>query len=1151
VSSLVLCAQLASAQHYRIQTYTEEHGLPSSFVTALAQDSDGLMWFSTRAGIASFDGNEWERHDQPDSHSTPQWNFLHIDASARVWAVGGNKLSYLDGGNWRSLQRIAGASDASIAAMADRPGEGQHAFLLGTSRGELELWDGESWTRIERMPSTEPRLFGLAASGERTWVASGSGLLALDPGAHALRAIATPPGSGAIKGMFHDAQRDVLWLVSESWLGVVERASAPQHEPARGIDDARIQFEQNMDGRWIAEGDGRGGLYFADFFALYHYHADSGLERLGLPAGFTSEGGTSLVLDSEGNLWCGGPRGVDKLVSRRFLNFDKDSGLLEDEVTAILQRADGSFVLGHNGGLSYIPADWSMHGALEISLQPLPGEPRLARVMDLAEDRDGTLWLAVEFVGLMRLRAGAAEPELVEPAPVGTHGNIVALSAVELDAQGRLWIGTQEGVYLRAGGLTRQLELTSSKPGAPAIRRVILGRDGRMYLPTFSQGLIIVDEEGDRRLDAPDPLLSSTYTVLEDSEGNVWVGGSAGLMLARDGGLVPWPGVQRPVYSLVLDARGRMWAGTDAGVMCIDGEEVVHYPPTRGVAGAEANRAAALLDDQGRVWLGTDRGLSIVRPEFDHDSGVPPRIELLSAAWNGASISLDAPSTTPRGSGELHLRFRAISFVDEERVLFRTRLEGYEDEWSEARPNPQREVRYTNLPHGEYRFALQAIDVTGQASSTVRSASLRVPRPLSQHPGLWTLALLVMVGLIVSLSVFVNQRRNAYALTLEVRRRTQEVRELERGQVQAQGLRSLGVLAGGIAHNFNNVLTAIVGNLELLVENHELDADGQEAVGNVLQSCMRARSLTQQLLTFSRGGEPVRELAPLADFLHDCTEFALSGSSTSIEFEIADDLWRVEMDVGQMSHALHNLLLNARQACSGHGHIVVRAHNAVVAEERFVALEVEDNGPGAAADQAERMFEPYFTTKQEGTGLGLATTRSIVSQHGGRVEYERAASGGALFRVLLPADSAHAVVETREPAPAPQDSLPSRVLVMDDDELVRHALGRVLERLGHTPLLTCDGEEALERFQLERVQGRPIDAFILDLTVPGGMGGLETMSELAALDPDVRVIVSSGYAENGVLSKPQEHGFCARLLKPFQLEDLRQALHSAIGSASS
>ena len=237
--------------------------------------------------------------------------------------------------------------------------------------------------------------------------------------------------------------------------------------------------------------------------------------------------------------------------------------------------------------------------------------------------------------------------------------------------------------------------------------------------------------------------------------------------------------------------------------------------------------------------------------------------------------------------------------------------------------------------------------------------------------------------------------------------------------------------------------------------------------------------------------------------------------------------------------------------CGGNGNIVLRARNALVAEERFVALEVEDNGPGVGAGHAAHLFEPYFTTKQEGTGLGLVTVRSIVQQHGGHIEYEPAPSGGARFRLLLPASSVSSATRSPEQPATSARMQPGRVLVMDDDKLVRLAIGRVLERLGHTPLLTSDGEEALERFKLEREAGRGIDAIILDLTVPGGMGGLETMRELAALDPDVRVIVSSGYSENGALSNPQEHGFCARLLKPFQIEDLRKALISAVESPTS
>jgi signal transduction histidine kinase/ActR/RegA family two-component response regulator len=371
----------------------------------------------------------------------------------------------------------------------------------------------------------------------------------------------------------------------------------------------------------------------------------------------------------------------------------------------------------------------------------------------------------------------------------------------------------------------------------------------------------------------------------------------------------------------------------------------------------------------------------------------------------------------------------------------------------------------------------------------------------------------------------------------------------EQEQARTEKLRSLGVLAGGIAHDFNNLLAAILGNLSVARERDGGDELLREVLAEAEQATRRAGELTRQLLTFSRGGEPVKRRISVEPVLRSASSFAVRGSAVRCECEIAPGLPAVEADEGQLSQVVHNLVLNAVQAMPGGGVVRVRAEEAPPDTDaggaaRWVRIQVEDDGPGVAPEVAHQIFDPYFTTKSNGTGLGLATVHSIVARHGGHVRLDSQPGRGAIFRVHLPA-----VDGAPQPRPAVAAALgggSGRVAVMDDDELVRRAAMRMLSRLGYSPVAARDGAELLRLVDEAREEGRPIDAVIMDLTIPGGMGGKEAMLHLRQRAPGVKAIVSSGYSSDPVMAEFAAHGFAGVVAKPYQLEDLAAALRRAL-----
>jgi signal transduction histidine kinase/ActR/RegA family two-component response regulator len=361
-------------------------------------------------------------------------------------------------------------------------------------------------------------------------------------------------------------------------------------------------------------------------------------------------------------------------------------------------------------------------------------------------------------------------------------------------------------------------------------------------------------------------------------------------------------------------------------------------------------------------------------------------------------------------------------------------------------------------------------------------------------------------------------------------------RRAEEEQLKIQRLESLGVLAGGIAHDFNNLLTAILGNLSLL----QAGGEKEQVLAETKKAIARARGLTEQLLTFSRGGAPVKKLVALDKLLRETVPFALAGSNVQVVFDLASDLLEAELDEGQFAQVINNLVINARQAMPKGGRLEVQAANGgTEAGRRTVRITFRDHGEGIPEAHLPRIFDPYFSTKKDGKGLGLTVVYSIVRSHDGRVEVDSRPGQGAAFTLHLPASDRRGPSAATEPL---RELKGLRVLIMDDEEPIRKVAGRMLQRLGCTVFEAADGVEALSLYKQWQRAGNPPDVLIMDLTVPGGMGGLEALRRLRALNPQVRAVVSSGYSNDPVLASPRDHGFRGVLSKPYTLEEIQRVL---------
>jgi len=376
-----------------------------------------------------------------------------------------------------------------------------------------------------------------------------------------------------------------------------------------------------------------------------------------------------------------------------------------------------------------------------------------------------------------------------------------------------------------------------------------------------------------------------------------------------------------------------------------------------------------------------------------------------------------------------------------------------------------------------------------------------------------------------------------------------ERKRFEYELLKSEKLDSLGMLAGGIAHDFNNILTAILGYISLSKMDAEPGSELFKQLDNAERATFRAKDLTQQLLTFSKGGVPVKTLTSIKEIIKDSASFALRGSKVKCEPQLADDLWVIEADEGQISQAVNNLTMNAQQAMPAGGIMRITAENVLVhkkdnlplQEGRYLNITISDQGHGIPRKLFPKIFDPYFTTKQKGSGLGLAVVYSIIKNHSGYINVESELGAGTTFTIYLPASPQH--MQKKKVSADKIFTGKGRILVMDDNKMVRDVLRDILKYLGYKVDFSKDGAEAIEMYRKALETEQPFDVVILDLTVPGGMGGKETLQELLTIDPEVKAIVSSGYSNDPVMAHYKEYGFIDVMTKPYKSTEIGMKLH--------
>lgn len=738
----------ASAQRIQIDLLTETEGLPSSRIRSVRQDASGRLWVLSQAGLTVYDGQSFETLRPSGGFPLRKVTAMALGPGREAWALGDGpqpNVVHWDGRAWSALPASPELGPSSQPMVEVLPGPTAAHLLIATPQGAYKRWDGSAWHDLEDAPS-EPAS-GLLARTREIMIATGRGLYRLDEAGKVKLASTRVDIAEAKIRAIAEARSGGVWLLTPTWLGrldgdtlhkVLEKDQLPPL-----VKSARVSMVE----------DGNGGLFLGTQFRAYYLElANRSLRPIGVAEGLATEGIVDLLRDREGSVWVASSRGLNRIASQRFLSYGRTQGLLQDEVTAILELGPDQIVLGHNNGLTYLE-----EGRIRTVALPAgrPQENLLTRILDLTADDEQQIWAAALELGLVRISLEGTIRRFSHE--VGIDHAV----SVEIDPHGRLWVAAPQKLLVRRNGRFEPFPLPRDL--AFSIRWLTF-LDQSVLLST-DRGLLHreIDSGEWQRIGHSDPAAENIYRLVEDRQGRVWVGTGGGLFRLHQDQLVRATGplrIDRPIYLVLEDPSGNLWFGTDNGVFVWDGFTMRQLSVQHGLAGREINRGAGLVDHRGRLWIGTELGVSMYQARHDSRRVAAPVVELARLDTAAGRFDLDRELTFDFTDRNLTFFFRAITLAPELGLEFRCRLLGFDLAWLEP-CSAQAGMRYTNLPPGSHRFQVQARHMKGPWGNISTSA------PVVIEPPLWRSSLFqAAVGLalvLVSITIWRAFERKRHA----------------------------------------------------------------------------------------------------------------------------------------------------------------------------------------------------------------------------------------------------------------------------------------------------------------------------------------------------------------------------------------------------
>ncbi len=811
---LLLSAYHLFPHSYAAKLYTIEDGLANATILAITQDVDGVMWFGTYKGVSSYDGSNWRNYSEEHGLAVSRYYHL-LPAPGGVMAFSGtlrDGFHHFDGRRWRNrpgpFREGKPAGRGIIQAVAQCRAGGKHLAGVATRNCGFFYHDGANWRHLplEEQAVTGKEagngtavpvpLYGAVGMGDSFYLASAAGLIQLDMSSpdkvrvhrRDLKAPAPSVFSIAIENPHADLSPEphipVIWLTGHKWIGTLRGDTFQVHY--RGDFPGFNDFFKYSNVTSCP--DRYNGLWFGNEGALVHLNSEGGVFRImerGLPY---TPGINVLFKDREYILWLGTTRGLQKITSFYFENYRRGNGLFDNEVSAVSELPDGTMVLGHNRGLTFLDGDETE----TVKFSDLPPEvEKDSRVLDLCRDPEGNVWGAVTFRGIFRV-SPARKFTWYKNFSSSTSKGLRYYSSVLTDIRGRILATENNRVFRFQGNRFVPLEVTGGISD-DNIRRLFQGPGDSVYIACGGSGLFRLRGN---TIEHVLPMYSrkdnnSIYAFFPRRDGKLLLGTTLGLFVLNPESLEYHRfkqgdfQIRQPVYFILSAPDSSLWFGLDNGVIRWDGHTFRHYTAHDGLAGFETNRAAGYVDKRGRIWIGTEGGVSRYNRKRDNPPLIPPLLELLQFKASGNELPLYDDVTLPYDRNDLTFQFRGISFIDEKAIRYRFKLEGYDTGWTRDYRSLDNQMRYTSIPPGEYRFHLQAVNRVGIPSAMVSSGRITVRNPFWRSPWFYLLLFLASMAFIFIFVNYLIHKRYSGLLESEVDERT---RELQRSRKDLENI---------------------------------------------------------------------------------------------------------------------------------------------------------------------------------------------------------------------------------------------------------------------------------------------------------------------------------------------------------------------------
>ncbi len=1130
---------------YATKVFSLDSGLPSDVASVFLQSPKGYLWVGTEGGLVRYDGAKFDVFRASGPGGLPD-NLIRclIENNGGFVLVGTQRgLARYRRGRieqiWDSEQRVADMA---------RDSEGR-VWIATLTSGLWDYWDNKFTSH-----ATDPNLKGstqiirlFSDSSGRIWVsARPNGIFVRENGV--FRAFdGLGPDSGELHRMY-EYPRGTLWFATTKAVYRVRDGEIRMIGQKEGLSGENVtSFCTDREGRlWItARGlyrslDLRGDAFaqvptpvdamcravFADREgSIWVGTSGSGILQLRetafrtgwtAPAGMPTGGVRVISQSADGSIWAAlVPNGCDRIYPDGRSVAIPLGQARESEVRSILAASDGRIWMGTRGAMLI----WQ-DGRLERF-------PDFTDVGTLYEDRSGAVWIGPANGGVVRWMSGKFE------SMAGIIGSATSNAAVFAeDRVGAVYIGMDEGLVKYADG-----RATVLNPGPVvsdfAVRSIHEDSRGDLWVGTKRRGLVLLHEG---RWYNPDGMSESmgdlVSTIVEDNRGTLWLGTAKGIV---------WGSEQAFLAACLGQQDGGIlhWAGSSEGIQA----STIGY----------GSQPVSLVAKDGSIWFVAHAGLIRVDPAVTPFNTTPPLVQIEKVTVDGAETDASGQVILPSGTRSVAIDYAALSFIEPSAIVFRYRLEGHDNDWIDA--GARRTAYYANLRPGNYRFRVLARNSDG-IWNTAGAVLALVQKPWYFETW-WFYTFLAIAVAVLALAVF---RMRTDALRKENERLERGIAERTQELVQARKMEAVGQLAGGVAHDFNNILTAILMQLGLLLEEKDLDPSSKAGLQDLEKQAKRAASLTRQLLAFSRRqvmrSRPFDINAMLDELFRMLRR--LLGEAISLEFKNGHPLW-IDGDIAMIEQVVTNLCLNARDAMTPKGgrlliETSLRDVNEVEARANpearpgsFVRLSVTDTGCGMDETILQHIFEPFFTTKEisKGTGLGLATVYGIVKQHRGWVKVASKVGSGSTFSVFLPARAAPGAGEPAAAAAhAPRGK--ETILLVEDEKAVRRMACLCLQKFGYQVIEASDGPEAISVW--DRC-GPQIDLLFSDMVMPNGITGLDLAERFNRTKPGLKVIITSGYSvdlRNAGVSG--ESGF-VYLAKPYEMRNLAAIVRNCLDGA--